>query len=298
MVFNPKYILIYEALYNDIETTKEKLAIILDVSSIKTVESYIKNLEDVFYDINIRQYRFKELLPKYITINALNRIIGNSVVNKLLKNDFELISNNVSFSTNEVINTSDLSNLSKKLIIFTNAIKYNCVLKIEYKGLNKPLEKKYVEPHSYFTNGFTYYSYITYNERNEKNIGEERTLAFNSIGNIEAIEYVKDGSFKKDKIGNAYGSFKKDKFILLNIKNEAANFFKRELIFNDNAFELIDEELDGLSITVKMYYNHINEIVKLIKQWMPKISIFGNSKLKEEVYQIIKNDLNKLLEDS
>lgn len=298
MDFNSKNILIYEALYNDTKTTKENLAKILNVSSIKTVESQIKSIDDIFYDINIRQYRFKELLPKYITINALNKIIRNSVINKLLKNDFELITNNVSFSSNEMIKTSDLSNLSKKLIIFTNAIKYNCILKIEYKGLNKPLGEKYVEPHSYFTNGFTYYSYVTYNKRNEKDIGEERTLAFNSIGNIEAVEYIIDGNFKKDTIGNAYGSFKKDKFILLNIKNEAASFFKRELIFNNNAFELIDEELEGnSSISVKMYYNHINEIVNLLKQWMPKISIFGNSKIKDEVYQIIKDDLNTLLED-
>ena len=99
-------------------------------------------------------------------------------------------------------------------------------------------------------------------------------------------------------IKNLYFLFFKDKFILLNIKNEAASFFKRELIFNSNAFALIDEELEGASsISVKMYYNHINEIVNLVKQWMPKISIFGNTKMKDEVYQIIKDDLSKLFED-
>lgn len=299
MIFNRKTIQIYEALYSDKETTKENLTKILNVSSIKTVESYIKDIEDIFYDIDIRQYRFKELLPKYITIGALNKIISNSVVNKLLRNDFGLITNNTSFSMNEMIDTSDLSGLCKKIIMFSSAIKYNCVLKIDYKGLSsKPLEEKYVEPHSYFTNGFTYYSYISYNKRNAEHIGEERTLAFNSIGNIEAIEYIKDGEFKRDTTGNAYGSFKKDKYVLLNIENEAASFFKRELIFNNDAFELMDEELDGVSITVKMYYNHINEIIKLIKQWMPQISIFGNVELKNKVYQKVKEDLNTLLEES
>jgi hypothetical protein len=164
-----------------------------------------------------------------------------------------------------MINTSELSSLSKKLIIFSNAIKYNCILKVEYKGLNKPLEEKFIEPRSYFISGFIYYSYITYNKRNEKDIGEDRTLAFNSIGKIEAIEYIKNGYFKNNTIGNAYGSFKKDKYILLYINAEAASFFKRELIFNISSFELIDEELDGDSITVKMYYNSIYEIFKLIK---------------------------------
>ena len=297
MVFNKKVILIYEALYSNTETTKNNLAKVLSVSSIKTVESNIKDIEDIIYDINIKQYRFKNILPKYITINALNNIINNSIVNKLLKNDFKLLTNKVSSSTYEMIDTSELSSLSKKLIIFTNAIKYNCVLKIDYKGLSKPLEEKFIEPRSYFTNGFTYYSYIKYNKRNEKNMGEDRTLAFNSIGNIEAIEYIKNGYFKKNTIGNAYGSFKKDKYILLYINNEAASFFKRELILNNSAFELIDEELDGVSITVKMYYNNIYEIVKLIKQWMPKISIFGNIKIKDDVYQIVKNDVNKFLEN-
>ena len=42
----------------------------------------------------------------------------------------------------------------------------------------------------------------------------------------------------------------------------SANFFKREILFNNDAFEIIDEELEGESITVKMYYNEIFEVIK------------------------------------
>lgn len=293
-MFNKKVILIYDAIYSDYETSKAKIAEILNVNSIKTVENNIKNIEDIIYDIKLKQYRFKNILPKYITINALNNIINKSIVNKLLKDDFKLIANKV-ISADEMIETSNLSNLSKKLIILSNAIKYNCVLKVEYKGLNKPLQRKYIEPNAYFTNGFTYYAYITYNKKNIDGIGEERTFALNSIGKIEEEEYISNVNFKKSDIGNAYGRFKKDKYVLLNIKDEAARFFKRELIFNNDAFELIDEELDGISISVKMYYNHINEITKLIKQWMPKITIFGNVELKSKVYLKIEEDFKKLV---
>jgi len=292
-MFNKKIILIYEAIYSDFETNKAKLAEILNVSSIKTVENHIKNIDDITYDIKLKQYRFKKLLPKYITINALNNIINKSIINKLLKDDFKLIADKV-VSSDEMIETSNLSNLSKKLIILTNAIKYNCVLKVEYKGLNKPLQKKFIEPNAYFTNGFTYYAYVTYNKKNIASIGEERTFALNSIGCIEEEEYIFNGGFKKNNIGNAYGHFNKDKYILLNIKKDAAQFFKRELIFNDDAFELIDEELDGVSISVKMYYNDIKEILKLVKQWMPQITIFGDEDIKNTVYEQISKDLEEL----
>lgn len=294
---NERVIKIYKVLFSDLICTKEILKDVLEVSSIKTVENNIKDIEDIEYDIKLRRYRFKNLLPKYIPNEVFFNIFKESIVNKLLKNDFLLLEKDISsIKTNNMICTEQLSVLAKKIIMFKNAIKDNCVLKVEYKKAGDKLDIKTIRPHTIFSNGFTYYVYITYDELNEKNIGEERTFAFNGIGRIEPIHYVNNQIFKKDQKGNAYGSFKKDKFVLLNLNKYSANFFKRELLFNDDAFEIIDEDLGNESITIKMYYNDIFEIEKIIQQWMPQIKIQNNSDLRDKIYLKIKNNMDKLIE--
>ena len=74
----------------------------------------------------------------------------------------------------------------------------------------------------------------------------------------------------------------------------SANYFKREMLFNNDAFEMVDEELEGESITVKMYFNDIFEVVKLVQQWMPRITIQSSEKIRNEVYKEIENNLEKL----
>ena len=194
-----------------------------------------------------------------------------------------------------MIKTSELSNLAKKIIQFNNAIKDNCILKVKYKKSGKELEEKYIRPNTIFTTGFTYYAYVTYDKLNEEKIGEQRTFAFNGIGDIEAIEYIPDGNFKIDQKGNAFGSFKKDKFVILNMDRKSADFFKREMLFNNDAFEMVNEELEGENITVKIYYNEIFEVLKLVQQWMPQITIQSPSEIKKIVYNKIENNLLKLL---
>ncbi|MDX4066073.1 WYL domain-containing protein [Aliarcobacter skirrowii] len=292
---NERVIKIYKALYSNVECTKEYLKNYLEVSSIKTVENNIKDIDDVVYDIKLRKYRFKELLPKYIPNEVFFEIFQSAIVNKLLENDFSLLKKDISsLHTNEMIKTSELSNLAKKIIQFNNAIKDNCILKVKYKKVEKKLEEKYIKPNTIFSTGFTYYAYVTYDKLNKIDIGEQRTFAFNSIGDIEAIEYIPDGNFKIDQKGNAFGSFKKDKFVILNMDRKSADFFKREMLFNNDAFEMVDEELEGESITVKMYFNDKLEVVKLVQQWMPRITIQSSEEIKKIVYEQIKNNIIKL----
>ena len=290
-----RMIKLYKALYDNNDCTKEKLMEYLGVSSIKTVENNIKNLDEITYDLKLRKYRFVKLLPAYIPNEAFVNIFKNSIVNKLLKNDFFLLKEDISsLETNNMMKTSELSNLAQKIIMFYNAINNNCILKVEYKKYGSDVEDKYIKPNTIFSNGFTYYAYITYAEENKKNIGETRTFAFNAIGKIMPHEYVSNEDFKKDQKGNAFGSFKKDKYVILNLHKQSASFFKREMLFSNDAFELINEELDGESITVKMYYNNQFEIVKIIQQWMPDISIQNNMELREKVYSTISSNLTKL----
>lgn len=293
---NERVIKIYKALYSSVECTKEYLKNYLEVSSIKTVENNIKDIEDIVYDIKLRKYRFKDLLPKYIPNEVFFEIFQSAIVNKLLENDFSLLKKDISsLHTNEMIKTSELSNLAKKIIQFNNAIKDNCILKVKYKKAGKVLDEKYIRPNTIFSTGFTYYVYITYDKLNKDNVGEQRTFAFNAIGDIEAVDFIPDGNFKIDQKGNAFGSFKKDKFVILNMDRNSANYFKREILFNNDAFEMVDEELEGENITVRMYFNEIFEVVKLVQQWMPQITIQSPAEIKEIVYSEIENNLSKLL---
>lgn len=293
---NEKIIKIYKAIYSDVDCTKDYLKNYLKVSSIKTVENNIKDIDDIVYDLKLRKYRFKDLLPKYIPSEVFFEIFQSAIVNKLLENDFSLLKKDISsLHTNEMIKTSELSNLAKKIIQFNNAIKDNCILKVKYKKVEKELEEKYIKPNTIFSTGFTYYAYVTYDKLNKIDIGEQRTFAFNSIGDIEAIEYIPDGNFKIDQKGNAFGSFKKDKFVILNMDRKSADFFKREMLFNNDAFEMVDEELEGESITVKMYFNDKLEVVKLVQQWMPRITIQSSEEIKKIVYEQIKNNMLNLI---
>ncbi|MDD3343103.1 MAG: WYL domain-containing protein [Sulfurospirillaceae bacterium] len=294
---NERMIKIYMAIYSDVTCTKEYLKDYLEVSSIKTVENNIKDIDDIVYDIKLRKYRFKNLLPKYIPNETFFSLFKSAIVNNLLKNDFSLLEKDISsFKTNDMIKISELSNLAKKIIQFNNAIKDNCILKVKYKKAGKDLEDKYIRPNTTFSTGSTYYVYITYDELNKVNIGEERTFALNAIGEIESVEYLNNVTFKKEQKGNAYGSFKKNKYVILNMNRFSANFFKREILFNNDAFEIIDEELEGESITVKMYYNEIFEVIKIIQQWMPHIAIQNNPEIRNEVYLQIQKNLSKLVE--
>jgi len=300
---NERMIEIYKALYGNLECTKENLKNHLNVSSIKTVENNIKDIEDIEYDITIRKYRFKNLLPQYIPNEVFFETFKDSITNKLLKNDFSLLEKHISsVNTKSMINTSEISNLAKKIIMLKNAIKYNCVVKVMYQKNSNfqkeenekiELEEKFIQPNTIYSNGFTYYTFITYDELNGKNIGEERTFAFNGIKDIEVIKYTTKIPFAKEQKGNAFGPFKKDKFVVLHLNSRVAHFFKRESFFSNDAYELIDEDLDGMSI--KMYYNSEFEIEKIIQQWMPNITIQNNLELKNKIYSRINDNLTKLL---
>ena len=85
---------------------------------------------------------------------------------------------------------------------------------------------------------------------------------------------------------NAYGLLDKEKYVILTLKNVASNFFKKEGMFSKDNYEFILEEIDG-SINVKMYYNDIQEIISLLQNWMPHISI-SSGEIREKVYEQIK----------
>ncbi len=279
-------------IYNKLFThlcTKQELADEFQVG-IKTIENTIKECDDIVYSKKLGSYHFKELLPKYVSYHNYFILFQDSFSNPILKKDFLKITSSLSENLNEImINTDKLSILSKKIIKVNIAINHNCILEVEYTGNNKPKEEKYIKPKRIFTDGSVYYLSVVYDKRNKKNIGEERQLAFNGIENIEPIEYLKDTTFRSNDEGNAFGSYDNAKKITLKLHGSAANFFKREGLFENNNFRFLSE-LSINEIEAEMTYNYKLEVIKLVQQWLPQITIIDDSTDAQEIIDDIKNN--------
>lgn len=286
---------IYEELYGGAKS-KQYLAERYGVTT-KTIENTVAKMEgEVVYDKKISGYRFASLLPKYILHNHLIALLQNSISNETSKHDFLKLSEILKQEhlALPLVPTEVMSPMTKKLIMLHIAIHTNCIIQISYTGNDKPIEEKYVRPHRINTSENSYYLYGSYDNRNQKSVGEYRSFAVNGIHKIAPVEWVKGESFFIEGEGNAYGLITKEKFTTLQLNGNSANYFKRERQFSKAQFDFISEEPDG-SVLMKMYYNNIQEVVKLVQQWMPYISIQDTSDVKEEVYTAIQENLKKLI---
>lgn len=288
---------IFNALYQAPQS-KDNLAKLEGGVSTKTIENTINkyNIEDnanILYDKSISAYRFNTLLPSRITVSSFMNIFQDSISNNVLRNDFiQVCSNSSSFFPS--YETSKLSTMAQKVIMLNLAIKYNCIIKFEYIGNDKQSETKHVKPHKVHTNGFTYYLYGTYSKNNEKDVGSARSFAINGMYDLEAEEYTHENLIITDDC-SAYGIINKEKYVTLLFHPVSANFFKREGIFSQKKYEFVTEEIDG-SVVAKMYYNHQQEIIKLMQEWMPHIKLHSQneSAIIESIHAEIQKNFQKL----
>ena len=289
---------IYNELFNRL-CSKQELAEKFGVTT-KTIENTIKKCDDIVYSKKIGSYYFKDLLPRYISYQNYFNLFSKSVTNPKVREDFVKIGKSLKNNFDEdkidksMIDTNGLSELSKKIIKVTIAINHSCILKVTYSGNKKPKEVKYIQPHRIFTVGSIYYLSLTYDKKNKKNIGEERQFAFNGIESIEPIDYLKDKVFKTDKEGNAFGSFDNEKTIKLILKDSAANFFKREGLFETYSFDYLSE-LSENKIEIKMHYNNKLEVIKLVQQWLPQITIADSSDEAQNIVKEIKQNYQEFI---
>ena len=286
---------IYSELYKEPKKKKE-LAELFKVTT-KTIENTISRYsEEIILDKELGKYRFKNLLPLYIPHDIFFHLFQNSISNEIIKNDYFNFSKLINDTENinfPMLETQGLSRLAQKIIMAEVAINSNCIIKLEYLGNSKPMETKYIRPHKIITDQSTYYLYISYDDRNEENIGSFRSLAFNGMHNFIPVAYMKNKVFRIKGIGNAYGLITKEKYITLKLASASANYFKREGQFNKENFDFVSEEIDG-SIIVKMYYSNIQEVVKLIQSWMPLISIYDTVEITQKVYDTINENTKRL----
>jgi len=287
---------VYFRLFKDkVSCTKDNLKEIFGVTQ-KTIENTFKNNNEITYDKKLKRYRFSTLLPSYIPYEIFYDFFSDSINNKFIKSDLSILSQ--SFKDDNavlMVKTNLLSEFSKKIIQFKTAISENCVVKIQYKKNGFNSEEKYIKPNTIISNGFTYYLYATYHEKNIKDIGKLRSFDLNRVENIEIEEFVDNETFEKEQYGNAFGPYKKDKYILLEFDRMSTDFFKNANIFNNSTYEIVD--IDENTLTAKMFYNNLQiEVVKIIQQWMPHIKVSEKDPQKQEVYEVIKSNYSQLIQ--
>jgi len=281
-------------------TSKNDFMEILGVSQ-KTVETTIKqynedinikkniHVDEIVYDRKLGKYRFGVLLPTNIPYSIFLSYMKDNINDTILNDDFEDIIYNLELTKElsiPLIPTYHLSQLLKNIIKVKLAFVLNAVLEIEYIGLKQKLETKYIRPHCLVNTGYTHYLYASYDKKNDISIGEQRTFSLKGIKSIKLQELVAETLYKEIK-GNAWGEY--DKSLILQMRGNAASFFKREKITNTEKFEFVSEEHDN-SILIKMLYRKEEDIVQLIQQWMPHISIHKHSEVSDRIYQKIKEN--------
>lgn len=288
------YLKLYE---NNTLCTKENLASKYDVT-IKTIENTIKPYADeILYDRKLKRYRFANLLPKYIPYKTFYNIFKESINDKFLREDFFIIDNLINKDNDLfMIKTDKLSEMSKKIIMFTIAINNNCVIKVEYASNGEEAYFRWMKPHTIFQDGFSYYSFATYDKRNSKDVGVTKSFRFDKIGKIELEEYLENEILKKDMKGNKYGEYSKDQYVILIFNKTSGSFFESSGLFSKPEYEVI-VGLNSDNVTVKMYYNNLNlEVISMLQRWMPNIKVHPDDTLKEEIENQIRKNLKIFLE--
>jgi len=291
-------IIIYNQLFNKIYS-KDELAKICGDVSIKTIENTIKECDDIKYSKKLGGYIFNNLLPSKISYQNYFKLFQDNLSNPILKQDMIKSMSKVGTDLSEImIETSTLSELSKKIIKANIAINHQCIIKIYYPREGTPKKDKYIKPKQIITFDSIYYLTFEYDKRNKTEGLEERPFAFNGIQSIEEVEYLKDSEvFRTNNIGNSFGTVDEaKKKVTLKLHGHASYFFMREGLFESPYYKFIKADSRGDKLTMEMIYNNNIEVVKLVQQWMPYIYIINDSKDSQSILNDIKKNYLKLME--
>jgi hypothetical protein len=288
---------IYNELFNKV-CSKDELAKLCGDVSIKTIENTVKECDDIVYSKKLGAYHFQDLLPSKISYQNYFNLFQDNLSNPLLKKD--MIKSVVEFGTDlhtVMIDTTSMSELSKKIIKTNMAINHNCIIKIYYPREGTPKKDKYIKPKQIITFDAIYYLTFEYDKRNKTENLEERPFAFNGIQSIEEVEYLKKSEpFRENNIGNSFGKVKDaKKKVTLKLCDHASYFFMREGLFESPYYKFIQSNPKGNELTMEMIYNDNIEVVKLVQQWMPLISVADDSVEAKEIIQDIKNNYRKFI---
>jgi hypothetical protein len=279
-------------LYQKTES-KDELITLLGVSQ-KTIENDISWYnteinEDIKYDRKLGKYRFDTLLPKKIPAYTILQFLENSIGNSILNDDYKEIIESINTNDISIVDTDRLSPLLKNIIMVQVSFVINAIVKIEYIGLKQKIETKWIRPRTLINVGNSYYLNALYDDENPSNAGEERSFSLIGIQSMEIFKIEDKEILHQDGEGNAWGLYKKDQYITLKLKENAAKFFKREKMANKKPFEFVSEEPDG-AVLINMFYNDKQEIAQIIQKWMPYVTLLKNTELSKSIYNKIKEN--------
>ncbi|MFK5977222.1 MAG: WYL domain-containing protein [Sulfurovum sp.] len=276
--------------------SKDYLADKFKVST-KTIENTIKACDDVVYSKKLGAYHFKDLLPSYISYHNYFVLFQDNLSNPILKKDMIQSMSKVGTNLKEVLlSTSYLSDLAKKIIKANIAINHNCIIKIYYPRAGTPNEDKYIKPKQIVIFDSIYYLDFEYDKKNKGEGLETRPFAFNGIQRIEVVEYKKGvESFRTNKIGNSFG-YAEDttKKITLKLKGHASYFFLREGLFESPYYNFINADSTGKKVEMQMIYNNDIEVIKLVQQWMPLITVINDCDDANQIINQIKKNYDEV----
>ena len=216
---------IYNELFLQI-CSKQYLAEKFDVTT-KTIENTIKSCDDIVYSKKLGAYHFKDLMPSYISYQNYFDLFKENLANPILKKDMIKSIDSLGEDLNSImVETKQLSELSKKIIRANIAINHQCILKIYYPREGTPERDKYIKPKQIITFDSIYYLTFEYDKRNKTKGLEERPFAFNGIQTMEEVEYLKDAEkFRTNYIGNSFGTVDEaNKKVTLKLHGHASYF--------------------------------------------------------------------------
>jgi hypothetical protein len=225
-----------------------------------------------------------------VTYSFVNSIIIDSVNNQLLQNDYRRIQKGFIKKYDDLIETKNFSEQLKNLIILNIAINHNITLSINYKLK----VKKIIQPNQIFVIKDVFYVYVTYDEMNKEHVNQQRTLSCINISDISLVEYSQIATYKTNVSGNEYGAYSSNKYVLLTLREDAANFFKRNNV-NYLKWDFINESNDTNFVYIKLFYNSTLEVKRLVQQWLPYISFTEETILSKEILNAISSDIKTIL---
>jgi len=290
-------IIIYNELFNK-TCSKDELAKKCGNVSTKTIENTIKECDDILYSKKLGGYIFDNLLPSKISYQNYFKLFQDNLSNPILKKDMIQSISRVGTDLSEIMmGTTNLSELSKKIIRANIAINHKCIIKIYYPRKGTPKRDKYIKPKQIITFDSIYYLTFEYDKRNKTKGLEERPFAFNGIQTIEEVEYLKNSEeFRTNDIGNSFGKVEDaKKKVTLKLYGHASYFFMREGLFESPYYKFIKADSRGDKLTMEMIYNDEIEVFKLVQQWMPLISVVNDCEDSQKIIDGIKDNYNKFI---
>jgi predicted DNA-binding transcriptional regulator YafY len=173
-------------------------------------------------------------------------------------------------------NYEDLTGTGTDFSLIRSAISARNNLSFNYKSKSKWNDHPQVSPYKLLNHHGIWYLVAVENEK-------VKTFAFKKLSNLKELEstFNYDANIEKRLIQEDGIWFsQKDIKVTLKVSKEISGYFeRRKLIAN----QIIEQTLEDGSLILSTNIGHYNQVLPIIKYWIPHISIISPTDLKEEL---------------